>query len=415
MLKTASAPHRDYSIEAMRGIAAFVVINWHLTTGFFPDRAGIFAGADPQRTFMGHIWFAPFNGPAAVAFFFVISGFVLTRRSLREHDSLAIARGVAKRWLRLAGPVLLTVMLSWALFALHAYAFDRVGPIVGSPWLTAFAYGIDPGTFKPEAGRAFVQGLYLTFVRGDASYDSSLWTMRLELVGSFIAFGLALLLIELRGGAAVIRGAVLAGMAALCVYADHRLIGFPVGVGLAALLNWRTPRIGLPLALGMAAVVIVLAGYWVPTGQYAWLARLPFGPAEPVYVHTLAAAVAIVVVEGSGSTRRLLSGRLFVILGKLSFPVYLLHVLVLCSAGCWVWLAVHGTVSPLAASGIAAAVTWVLTIVVATPMMRFDAWWTSLLGTWTRRLIPSRQPGDGQRAGLPPQLAVPAFGDRQNE
>lgn len=379
---------RDYGIEAMRGIAAFVVINWHMTVGFFPGRSGLFAGADVQRIFMGHVWFAFANGPAAVAFFFVISGFVLTRRPLREADALAIARGAAKRWLRLAGPVVVTVMLSWALFAIGAYSFARVGPQVGSPWLTDFASGFGGQPFHPNPVRAFVQGAVLMFVRGDASYDSSLWTMRLELVGSFIAFGLALCLIALRAAHGAIRGALVIGLIAMCVHADPRLIGFSVGVGLAALLNWRTPRIALPLACGMAVIVLYLAGYWLPIGHYAWAAWLPRGLSDPTYLHTAAAAIAIVMVEGSGAVRHFLSRRLFVVLGKLSFPVYLLHVLVLCSAGCAAWLAVQGSVSPRVASVIAAAVTWSGTIIAAVPLMRLDAWWTTYLGAWTRRLVP---------------------------
>jgi peptidoglycan/LPS O-acetylase OafA/YrhL len=387
--------HRDFGIEAMRGIAAFVVINWHMIVGFFPGRAGIFPGADPQRIFMGHVWFALANGPAAVAFFFVISGFVLTRRALRDADSLAIARGAAKRWLRLAVPVVLTVMLSWALFAVHAYSFARVGPLVGSPWLTDFAYGLGGQPMHPDALQAFLQGAWWMFVRGDTSYDSSLWTMRLELAGSFIVFGLALALIELRAAHGALRGAMVIGVAAMCQYVDSRLIGFLVGIGLAELLNWRTPRIPWPLAIGMTAIVIVLVGYWPATGHYAWMAWLPGGPPEPNRVHTLAAAIALVMVEGSGVARRVLSGRLFVILGKLSFPVYLLHVLVLCSAGCAAWLAVQGSVSPRMASLIAAAVTWLGTLIAAAPLVWFDAWWTGLLGTWTRRLIPRRRPASG--------------------
>jgi hypothetical protein len=46
----------------------------------------------------------------------------------------------------------------------------------------------------PSFWDAFSQGAFYTFFRGDAYYDSSLWSMRYELIGSLLAFGLALML-----------------------------------------------------------------------------------------------------------------------------------------------------------------------------------------------------------------------------
>ena len=38
----------------------------------------------------------------------------------------------------------------------------------------------------------------LVFLKGGSSYDSSLWTMHIEFIGSFIVFGLAAIVIALR-------------------------------------------------------------------------------------------------------------------------------------------------------------------------------------------------------------------------
>ena len=88
--------------------------------------------------------------------FFVLSGFVLTRRFLLEGDHQIILRGAIKRWPRLAGPALAAALTSWCLFKLGAYRFKEGGAITGSEWLSFFAYGIQ-GVSSPASGMRSVK------------------------------------------------------------------------------------------------------------------------------------------------------------------------------------------------------------------------------------------------------------------
>lgn len=91
----------------MRGIAAVMVVFWRLLPGFPPKVSQI------ERPWYGFV-----NGAATVGFFFVLSGFVLTRRSFQVNDADALARGAIKRWPRPAGTVGIAGLVGWALFPL---------------------------------------------------------------------------------------------------------------------------------------------------------------------------------------------------------------------------------------------------------------------------------------------------------
>src|ERR1700728_2842757 len=110
----AAISKKDLPLEALRGLAAIAVLLWHSMLGFFPQWSGIFPDRwPPEAALSGQVWYGLIYGTAAVTLFFVLSGFVLTRRFLMNGDQQIILRGAIKRWPRLAGPVLVTVLASW--------------------------------------------------------------------------------------------------------------------------------------------------------------------------------------------------------------------------------------------------------------------------------------------------------------
>ena len=136
-------PGKDYSLETLRGLAAVSVLFWHLMLGFFPESSGIFPLTDVHKAINTNILFGLIHGSAAVVFFFVLSGFVLTRYLFISGDASRIFLGALKRWPRLALPVLITVLFSWLLFKLNLYFFHEAASITQSPWLARFAYAYE--------------------------------------------------------------------------------------------------------------------------------------------------------------------------------------------------------------------------------------------------------------------------------
>src|SRR5215472_16570432 len=122
---------KDIVLEAIRGGAALVVVVWHVCVGFFPYSLNGWWQGSPLNLFM--------NGHSAVQLFFVLSGYVLTRRYFESGNNRILLRGAVKRWPRLMGPVLLVVLASYMLFKLDLYQFEQAGAVSGSGWLIGFA------------------------------------------------------------------------------------------------------------------------------------------------------------------------------------------------------------------------------------------------------------------------------------
>jgi peptidoglycan/LPS O-acetylase OafA/YrhL len=381
--------NKDASLEALRGIAAVIVVFWHCTLGFFPASTGYFTNFSPDDALVGEPWFGVLNGDAAVAFFFVLSGFVLTRRYFENKDDLSIARGVVKRWPRLAVPAFAAVMVSWALFHFDLYRHADVAQITKSPWLYYFSFA-SKAPFATDFWTAIAQGGFFTFFRGEALLDPPLWTMRYELIGSYVAFALAFILLRLPGRDNWLAIFLIIVVMLLCHYAHTNYVPFPVGVALAYFLV-RRPFV---LPFWAAGILLVVAGYLAgytghAVGAYqlfdgVFVANVPY-----VYVHIVASVIAISAVEAWAGIRRILQNRFFLFLGEISFPLYLIHVPVLCSAGCWVFLAAAQSYDPQSASWIAAAVTVVCSFVAAVPLLLLNRGWLAMLSRFMSRVIPA--------------------------
>jgi peptidoglycan/LPS O-acetylase OafA/YrhL len=383
----AAAGKKDIPLEALRGVAAITVLLWHTMLGFFPQWSGLFPDRwPPQAALNGQAWFGLVHGPAAVTLFFVLSGFVLTRRFLLTGDEQIIVRGAIKRWPRLAGPVLATVLMSWLLFRLGLYRFAEGGALTGSPWLSKFAYAFET-PFQPVFWDAVWQGAFLTFFRGDSFYDSSLWTMRYEFIGSFVSFGLALLIAMLPREAGLLRLAVIAVVFALCGFVTPIHAAFPCGVALAAFLPERKTGLSGFAAGALILVAVYLLGFTgARTGAFVPVASALKNNVIPAEI--FASALIIVAVElAPDGLRAGLSNRFAERLGALSFPLYLIHVPVLCSLGCaaLIW-------SGTRASGpwpniIAAATTIIGAVAAAIPLAYFNERWVRFVNAATNRLL----------------------------
>ena len=135
---TARTDSKLVQLEALRGLAAFIVVAWHFLWAFDPARIGIVDGFDPSSAMLGSVSFASIDGPAAVTLFFVLSGFVLPLGFFRSGRTELVVRATAKRWLRLVCLVMLAVLLSWLLFRFGLYRHREAAQISQSAWLGTF-------------------------------------------------------------------------------------------------------------------------------------------------------------------------------------------------------------------------------------------------------------------------------------
>lgn len=369
---------KEIHLEGMRGIAAIVVLVYHCVCTFFPTH-GIARLNPDDFSLKGSILWGFMNGPSAVMFFFVLSGYVLTRRPIVTGDRAAVVEGVLKRWPRLVGPVLLAVLISYLTLVTGIDQKSAIFNIVGYDWILKFSSAMD---IVPNLLQALKEGTFLTFFRGDMSYVHNLWTMRFEFVGSFIAFGLALILIELRNQRAkaiFVLGVVLV----LAHYSHNFYVPFVAGVAIAFLKptdrDWNLGPILTTLSI---ILCIYLAGYVRNVSDTAgpylpirWLGaeRLP-----DTYFYTISAVLLLLTVESSRGLKRFLSGPVSRFLGRISFPIYLIHMVVVTSAGAVVFVVLEAQGEIVRGLGAMTVVIW-LSVIASIPFAAFNDRWVAFV------------------------------------
>jgi peptidoglycan/LPS O-acetylase OafA/YrhL len=194
-------------VDGIRGWASIIVVLSHLVGAFLALsnpwlrqilNSGVSeflkSTGDACDLCGGHIYNLPLyffvrfvtDGDLAVRVFFVTSGFILSIKQIRSGlGSLQIA--ATARYFRLMIPILFT--------SLFAYTLLRVGllynvevatsPERSAEWLGTFY------KFEPSLMNAIVFSLYAAFFNydGASSYNEVLWMMPIELLGSYAIFG----------------------------------------------------------------------------------------------------------------------------------------------------------------------------------------------------------------------------------
>jgi peptidoglycan/LPS O-acetylase OafA/YrhL len=372
----AEAGSKIIPLEALRGAAALVVVIHHFVLGFLPYYHGILPGTLSETALVGSSAFVMINGTGAVILFFVLSGYVLALKG-RRHDAIsAILDTALKRWLRLMPLILISVMLSWGIFHLGLYYYDAAGQLSGSDWLSKFAYSIlKPGEI-PSFSDAFAQGFYRTFFFGESYLNTSLWTMWMEFEASYIVLSLALLIRSRVAWA-------LAGLVPMVGYwlffNNTWLFPFILGMALAA-FPLSDIRISRTLTFCLLGIGLYLCGYYFPIDHYSWASYLPLPDIQRQILLLSIGASFLVFVFG---TRNILTemsqGSFARLLGKVSFPLYLVHLLIICSVCSWVYATLDTGNLRIILTALTLPVMLVLPVWL---MTRFDSWWLSLLRTW---------------------------------
>lgn len=376
---TASGDDKLAPLELLRGLAAFSVFAIHLLIGFAPARSGYIAESAP-RAAIGGILFAPYDGPALLAFFFLLSGFVLSRSVFLGSGGQGVVRGLLKRWPRLALLCVISTVLSWALLRSGLYFHEPAAAVTGSPWLGQHVVPGPPEGRAPTLWRAVRQGAYAVFASGEVWLNTSLWTMRIELLGSLVSIGLAPVFLAARSLRAVLGLAAVLGFV-LFTYQPF-LLEFVIGTTLARLLHGRLSLLAVWLARVTVAVAAGLLIASKPAGDLVGLERL-----GPNGMHVAALPVSAMLIVAALSLPGLRSGVAAAIgraMGHLAFATYVLHIPMICSVGSWLLLrAMAAGMQEAQAAGLAAVATIAVTVGLAWPLAGLDQWWVRRLGRVT--------------------------------
>ncbi len=317
----AAAPGvRVAELDALRGIAAFVVVLHHVyaRTGHDPLPGHGLAGR-VQHTLLH---FSPLrmleDGRAPVLFFFVLSGFVLTAALLRR-GSPGLPAFAAQRTVRLGLPVLASVLLSAGLYLLFA-----------DPAVIA-DLGIATWSRPPGWEDVLVEAALLrTEASSTVRLNPVLWslvhewrlTLLMPLVLLFagrpwllLALAACAMALGVMGGAAENRAMLGPHLHSSVMVSLYFVPGIAAGAALA--LAGPPPRLSPPqrLAAGVAALALV-------------------GMRSDLASYVASVLLIVLALQPKGALGPVLRRAPLVWLGRVSFSLYLVHYPVLLALLC---------------------------------------------------------------------------------
>lgn len=326
-------------LESVRGVAAFVVVMYHTSIAFWQFLL------DPRAPQLAHVRLifrllahSPlmvfFNGPFAVVVFFVLSGFVLSYSYFRTPRTEPLTAAALRRYFRLMVPVLVSVLVSYELLSHHLNHNMRAAQLSGSLWLPVWG-NFTPHLWSNDANGAIRQGLYGSFFNLETSYNNVLWTMNIELPGSLLVFAFLALFGVVRN-----RWLLYAVCGCVLAWALDRLylFDFLMGVVLCdAYVRFEVRQRLFDLgwfAWPLLALALCIGGY---LGYPVLPTRITdFCP--PRYYPTIGGVMVVGVPLFSMQMQRVMNSRPLAWLGRISFGLYLIHVLILLSLTCSVYV-----------------------------------------------------------------------------
>jgi len=266
-----------------------------------------------------------YNGNFAFFLLFVVSGFVLSYKFFQTGSIAIVQQSAIKRYFRLVIPVFFSVFV--------AYWFMRLNLFTNIPVaLKTYSYNwlALSWNFKPDFFTMVYQGLIGTFFFGTSNYNSVLWMMKYEFIGSFLVFGFLVLFGKLRTR-------YLLYVILSLVFMQTFYLSFILGIVLADLYVHDHPLLRKihPLVL----IILTITGIYFASFPIAMrtantiygVLRLPFIKSPSVFYHSVGACMLLLVIFNVSWIKKFLSLKPLVSFAKFAFSLYLLHQIVLFS------------------------------------------------------------------------------------
>jgi peptidoglycan/LPS O-acetylase OafA/YrhL len=216
--------------------------------------------------------------------------------------------------------------------------------------------------------------------------------MKAEFFGSMIVFMLACFISVILGYRHLIYAFIIISISAL-FYNDF-IFPFVAGTFLSGYLAKNKKEIPFHVSIALIIFGLYMLGYIIPEKSYAWASAIPviMKVHTQSLLHTLGSACIIFATMTNQKVFKNLNGKLLRGIGKISFPLYLVHTLVICSISSYVYLnlANHG-VSNTSSLIIVFIVTATISTAFAIPLSSFDDWWVKQVNSISRKLLKEKQ------------------------
>lgn len=280
---------RYHFLDGLRGWGAIFVLLYH-----------VFCDGLPVNKFSSEYLrlFVPFNGLIAVYVFFLVSGVALSIQYLSINKSRTLVKIAAGRYARLAIPIFAASLVVH--LAMIAGMIE-----VPEERLPMFQHAVN---FEATTAYLFQFTLIDVFFDydGNRTYIGPLWTMSIELFGSFVVLATLAICGSLRW-----RIVLFSALAGVLLAYESMMALFVIGVVIAECFQ-RGWIDRVPLWVGVVCLALgCLAPFALSWRADAW--------------NMISVSLLTLGCIRIGPIRQWLSSPLSRHLGKISFPLYLIH------------------------------------------------------------------------------------------
>lgn len=308
---TVGAADRIHFLDGIRGWAALSVMLFHVTYEMFGALYPVYRSP----------LLVPFiSGNLAVTIFFILSGQALSVSFMRNGRYQSLLKLAVKRYPRLAIPSFFSCLIVFILMSCGlVYNVQAADIVQRQDWLGSWL------RFPPEVFH-FLKSVFIEtfFWKGGDSYNKFLWTMLYEFVGSFLVFGTLLVYPFLKK--------------------PLRLL-----VPMALVLFFAVPYLSC-FVWGMISAHLYVQGHFERLKNVRWWRVVTYA-GIPMILMTLAAIylafgifnqweivvgmAIMVMIQTNDVYRHAMESKLSQFMGRVSFPLYLVHFAVLVSLTSW--------------------------------------------------------------------------------
>ncbi|KAL9038162.1 MAG: hypothetical protein Q9180_003298 [Flavoplaca navasiana] len=349
-------PKRDVVwLDGLRGIASVLVVTAHICRSLAPHLiAPSMSDRGPATLFQLPFFRCFVMGRASVAIFALVTGYINSLGPLKKSRAgnadaalTGIARSAFRRFGRFMIPAIVATLISWLACQFGAY---KIAHIADSQWIRDSS----PHDSTSFAGAVYdlFRSLVKTWVDGGNDYDKIQWTLTYLLKGSMMTYLslLALIYVKPRW-----RMLILVGMFLFKWRSGDALVGFNVYCGILLaevsidpdVVNFMSEH---PWFQAVTSSSLIILGFFFcsyPEEHPEWASwsrkmqdfgRLIF-PHNSEYARFYPGMGADALATGimfNPTAKTVLSHRFLCYLGRLSWPVYLIHAPLIRTVLAWV-------------------------------------------------------------------------------
>lgn len=316
--------NKNFAAESLRGIACIIVVLSHLSLTFFPQLHNYFSQENfPSSDFLASMHNSPFlffiSGTGAVYIFFILSGYVLTAASLNaKNPKIKLKTSIIKRYPRLAIPALCSCIISYLTFHI---------PIDLSKTTAWFSQLIPQNI-------SFLNSIYSSlitpFIFADSEYNTVLWTMKNELIGSLIIF----YLIYLKNIQKIKKFYFLIFLFLIISLSISKIFLLGILSFILGMTIYHMKNINKYLSLLLLILGLYFIGFHKTSISYQFIYKASnYSKKSYDYTIFIESLFITYAILKSHYLSQILSQKFLIKLGELSFSIYLNHLVVLYTIG----------------------------------------------------------------------------------